>query len=75
MFDEHIKSRLIKDIRYFREAKTALEQKYPFERGDKYNRGIRKLGLTDNGLSYLDKFRELITHIGKYMILVGNLLF
>jgi WASH complex subunit 7 len=65
MFDEHIKSRLIKDIRYFRENKTQLEQKYSYERADKFNKGIRKLGLTPDGLSCLDQFRMLITHIGK----------
>jgi WASH complex subunit 7 len=67
MFDEHIKSRLIKDIRYFRENKTQLEQKYAYERADKFNKGIRKLGLTPDGLSYLDQFRMLISHIGNAM--------
>ncbi|GFG31853.1 hypothetical protein Cfor_02661 [Coptotermes formosanus] len=67
MFDEHIKSRLIKDIRYFRENKAQLEQKYSYERADKFNKGIRKLGLTPDGLSYLDQFRMLISHIGNAM--------
>lgn len=68
MYDEHIKSRLIKDIRYFRENKTRLEQKYSYDRADKFNKGIRKLGLTADGLSYLDQFRMLISHIGKIWI-------
>ncbi|GAB6032534.1 hypothetical protein CHUAL_011427 [Chamberlinius hualienensis] len=67
MFDEHIKSRLIKDIRYFKEIKAQNDQKYPFERAEKFNRGIRKLGLTPDGRSYLDQFRQLITHIGNAM--------
>ncbi|XP_021927247.1 WASH complex subunit 4 isoform X2 [Zootermopsis nevadensis] len=67
MYDEHIKSRLIKDIRYFRENKTQLEQKYSYERADKFNKGIRKLGVTADGLSYLDQFRMLISHIGNAM--------
>ncbi|XP_069694005.1 WASH complex subunit 4 isoform X2 [Periplaneta americana] len=67
MYDEHIKSRLIKDIRFFRENKTQLEQKYSYERADKFNKGIRKLGLTSDGLSYLDQFRMLISHIGNAM--------
>ncbi|XP_049805094.1 WASH complex subunit 4 [Schistocerca nitens] len=67
MYDEHIKSRLIKDIRYFRENKNQLESKYPFDRAEKFNRGIRKLGLTADGQSYLDKFRTLISHIGNAM--------
>jgi WASH complex subunit 7 len=42
-------------------------QKYPFERAEKFNKGIRKLGLTPDSLSYLDQFRELITQVGKQM--------
>ncbi|TKS73206.1 WASH complex subunit 4 [Collichthys lucidus] len=57
MYDEHIKSRLIKDIRFFRETKDQSDQKYPFERAEKFNRGIRKLGITPDGQSYLDQFR------------------
>ena len=37
---------------------------YPFERADKFNKGIRKLGLTADGDSYLDQFRNLISQIG-----------
>ncbi|XP_073476379.1 WASH complex subunit 4 isoform X1 [Aquarana catesbeiana] len=67
MYDEHIKSRLIKDIRHFREVKDQNEQKYPYERAEKFNRGIRKLGLTPEGQSYLDQFRQLISQIGNAM--------
>lgn len=37
---------------------------YPYERADKFNKGIRKLGLTADSESYLDQFRTLITQIG-----------
>nr|XP_033806701.1 LOW QUALITY PROTEIN: WASH complex subunit 4 [Geotrypetes seraphini] len=67
MYDEHIKSRLIKDIRFFREVKDQNDQKYPFERAEKFNRGIRKLGITPDGQSYLDQFRQLISQIGNAM--------
>ncbi|XP_048863417.1 WASH complex subunit 4 isoform X1 [Brienomyrus brachyistius] len=67
MYDEHIKSRLIKDMRFFRETKDQSDQKYPFERAEKFNRGIRKLGITPDGLSYLDQFRQLISQIGNAM--------
>lgn len=67
MYDEHIKSRLIKDIRFFRETKDQSDQKYPFERAEKFNRGIRKLGITPEGQSYLDQFRQLISQIGNAM--------
>nr|CAD7454963.1 unnamed protein product [Timema tahoe] len=67
MFDEHIKSRLMKDFRFFRENKVQLDQKYSYERADKFNKGIRKLGLAADGKSYLDQFRMLISHIGNAM--------
>jgi len=67
LYDEHIKARLIKDIRFFKESKEEFDQKYPFERAEKFNKGIRKLGLTDDGQSYLDQFRALITQIGNAM--------
>ncbi|XP_041350230.1 WASH complex subunit 4-like isoform X3 [Gigantopelta aegis] len=67
MYDEHIKSRLIKDWKFFRENHMHTDQKYPFERADKFNKGIRKLGMTPDGESYLDQFRTLITQIGNAM--------
>ncbi|KAL5260221.1 hypothetical protein ACHWQZ_G010367 [Mnemiopsis leidyi] len=67
LYDDHIYSRLVKDARYFKEQKDELDQCYPYERADKFNRGIRKLGLTPEGLSFLDQFRILITHIGNAM--------
>lgn len=67
LFDEQIKSRLTKDILYYKEHKTQNEQKYSYERADKFNKGIRKLGLSPEGLSYLDQFRILISQIGNAM--------
>eukprot|EP00112_Aurelia_sp_Birch-Aquarium-sp1_P010618 Seg226.22 transcript_id=Seg226.22/GoldUCD/mRNA.D3Y31 product="WASH complex subunit 4" protein_id=Seg226.22/GoldUCD/D3Y31 len=66
LYDEHIKARLLKDIRFFKETRYETDQKYPFDRAEKFNRGIRKLGVVD-GLSYLDQFRLLITQIGNAM--------
>ncbi|XP_042890150.1 WASH complex subunit 4-like [Penaeus japonicus] len=66
LYDEHIKSRLLKDLQHWREVKASQEY-FPFERAEKFNRGIRKLGLSQEGLSYLDQFRGLITHIGNAM--------
>lgn len=65
MFDEQIKSRLLKDLKFFTEHKNEFNQMYPYERAEKFNFGIRKLGLNSEGLSYLDLFRKLITQIGK----------
>lgn len=60
----------MKDARYLRElgcgsATTAgTGGSYPYEKAEKFHRGIRKLGLNSTGLSYLDQFRILITHLG-----------
>ncbi|XP_023014098.2 strumpellin and WASH-interacting protein [Leptinotarsa decemlineata] len=67
IYDEHIKSRLIKDLRFFSEHKHELNQMYPYERAEKFNIGIKKLGLNQNGESYLDLFRNVVTHIGNAM--------
>lgn len=64
IYDEHIKSRLIKDLRFFSEYKIELNQMYPYERAEKFNTGIRKLGLNEQGESYLDLFRKVVTQIG-----------
>ncbi|KAI1286738.1 hypothetical protein HDE_10420 [Halotydeus destructor] len=61
LFDEHVKSRLLKDLRFFRESKSS---KFPYERAEKFVKDIRKLGLTPDGLSFLDQFRQVITEIG-----------
>lgn len=64
LFDEHIKAKLIKDISFFKESKASLNQKYPYERAEKFNRAIRKLGLLNENQTYMDQFRILISHIG-----------
>jgi WASH complex subunit 7 len=64
LYDDHIKSRLIKDIRYFKEKREELDNQYPYDRAEKFNRDIKKLGMTPEGLSYLDQFRMLITEVG-----------
>jgi len=68
LFDDQIKSRLAKDARFFKEnSRTTLDQKYPFDRAAKFNKGIRKLGTIDGQSSYLDQFRLLISQIGNTM--------
>ncbi|CAL8084419.1 unnamed protein product [Orchesella dallaii] len=72
LYDEQIKSRLSKDIRLFKQSyqePSAAAQNYTyatllFDRAMKFKKGIRKLGLTEDGLSPLDQFRVLISHIG-----------
>ncbi|XP_033225623.1 WASH complex subunit 4 isoform X2 [Belonocnema kinseyi] len=64
LFDEHIKSRLMRDIRFIKSQRESGGSPYTYERAEKFQKGIRKLGMTADGLSYLDQFRQLITHIG-----------
>jgi WASH complex subunit 7 len=52
------------DLRYFKEVKDQTDQRYPFERADKFTKIIRKLGVNDKGESCLDHFRQLVTEIG-----------
>lgn len=67
LYDDHIKSRLYKDIRFFRESRTDLNNRYPYARSDTFNREIRKLGLTETGLSYLDQVRPLFCQINLFI--------
>ncbi|XP_026472062.1 WASH complex subunit 4-like [Ctenocephalides felis] len=67
LYDEHIKSRLLKDLRYFREHKTESNPMYSYDRAYNFNKAIRKLGISSTGQSYLDHFRLLITHLGNAM--------
>ncbi|EFC45800.1 hypothetical protein NAEGRDRAFT_36287 [Naegleria gruberi] len=66
LFDDHIKSRLLKDIRFYKdEALKSLDNKFPLKSAKKFIKDIKKLGLSSqSGLSYLDQFRVLITEIG-----------
>lgn len=66
LYDEQIKSRLMKELRAFSERKqTNNYPLYSYERADAFNKDIRKLGLSDDGKSYMDLFRKVITHVGK----------
>jgi WASH complex subunit 7 len=64
IFDDHIKSRLIKDVRYFKENCTKLSNLYPIQRANNFGKYIQKLGLNKNGLTYIAEFKNLITEIG-----------
>lgn len=43
----------------------ATQEHFPYESAEKFNRNIRKLGVSPEGLSFLDQFRGLVSHIGK----------
>ena len=67
LFDDHIKSPLMKDLRYFRQERASLGNRYPFARAERFNRDVRRLGVSADGLTVLDRFRILITEIGNAM--------
>ncbi|EFA80426.1 hypothetical protein PPL_07260 [Heterostelium album PN500] len=67
LFDDQIKSRLYKNLKYFRENKEQLGNMYPYEMAIEFEKDIRQLGITEAGLSFLDQFRILITYIGNAM--------
>eukprot|EP00300_Choanocystis_sp_HF-7_P018300 c20000_g1_i1.p1 GENE.c20000_g1_i1~~c20000_g1_i1.p1 ORF type:complete len:1160 (+),score=330.55 c20000_g1_i1:1-3480(+) len=67
LFDDHIFSPCLKSHKYFRENKEQLNNMYPYDRADNFNRHIRKLGVTADNLTFLDQFRILITEIGNAM--------
>ena len=64
LYDDHIKSRLKREMKFFNESQEDLDHEYPFERALAFNKDIRKLGVTSSGLTYMDKFREAITEVG-----------
>ncbi|KAJ7526561.1 hypothetical protein O6H91_16G012300 [Diphasiastrum complanatum] len=63
LFDDHIKSRLMKERRFYKENKGKIDNGYPVARAERLNKDIKKLGLTE-GLSFLDQFRRLIAEMG-----------
>ncbi|KAI3381952.1 hypothetical protein SNEBB_009586, partial [Seison nebaliae] len=67
LFNEEIKSRLVKDLKYFNDNKVQLKQHFPFELAEKANKNIRKLGFLENNYSYYEYFRLLLTQIGNAM--------
>ncbi|CAM6083172.1 unnamed protein product [Calypogeia fissa] len=64
LFDDHIKSRLIKEHRFYKESRLKGTKDYPVGRADRLNKDVRKLGVTDDGLTFLDQFRQLISEMG-----------
>ena len=64
LYDEFIHNPLMQEQRFYRKNKDKLKNLYPYERAERIARDIRRLGTTKGGATYLDKFRQLITHIG-----------
>ena len=64
--DKYIKSHLSRERRWYKSHKETdeVDGQYPFERAVKFNKDIKKLGVSDDGLTFIDQFRLLITEIG-----------
>ena len=54
----------LQSLSWIKSSSHGLPLQYPYERADKFNKVIRKLGVSPDGLTYLDQFRILITQIG-----------
>ena len=63
LYDDNIKSRLLKDVRYFKTHRTELESKYPYKRAEAFIKSIKRMGMT-HGMDFLGAFRKLVTEIG-----------
>lgn len=65
LYDDYIRSHLSKERRWFRKHRDqCVGSMYPYERATDLARDIRKLGVGEDGRSFLDHFRVLITEIG-----------
>ena len=75
LFDDHIKSRLLKDIKFFAANKEKTNGQYPINRAEKFANDMKKLGVTEDGRTCLDQFRQLVAEIGNalgYMRMVRS---
>jgi WASH complex subunit 7 len=66
LYDDNVKSRLIKDVRFYKAKRRELDNKYPYDRSEGFIKSIKRLGNV-GGMDYLGQFRKLITEIGNAM--------
>ena len=67
MMDEYVKSKLLIHRRWFEKHKNDVNNEYPYEKAVEFNDEIAQLGITEDGQTFIDKFRLLITEIGNAM--------
>uniref|UniRef100_A0A0N5AK55 WASH complex subunit 7 n=1 Tax=Syphacia muris TaxID=451379 RepID=A0A0N5AK55_9BILA len=67
LYDDHIRGQLVKEIRHFYAFADQTGKMYSVKRAQRFNASVKDLGVSDEGYSFLDKFRVLITHIGNVM--------
>lgn len=64
LYDDVIKSKLLKEIKLFEQYKEKMNRRFAFERAEKFNTDMRNIGSTDDGKTYLDRFRQVVTEVG-----------
>lgn len=64
LYDEFISNPLMQELRYYKKHKNDLNNMYPYERAENMMKQIKRLGTSKSGTNYMEKFRQLITHIG-----------
>ncbi|KAI6194393.1 hypothetical protein M3Y96_01119900 [Aphelenchoides besseyi] len=67
LFNEQIRNQLVKDIRYYRDSMDELKQMYPVRRAERFNNAMAKLGIMNDGQTYLTRFCELLSQIGNVL--------
>jgi WASH complex subunit 7 len=63
LYDDNIKSRLMKDVRFFKTKRKELDSKYPHARAEAFMKSIKRMGMA-HGIDFLGAFRKLVTEIG-----------
>ena len=64
LFDDHIKSKLIKLFRHFRDTKHETNSRFSYDAAERLNREVKKLGVSSDGSTFIDHFRRQVTEIG-----------
>jgi len=64
LYDDYVRSHLSRERRWFKKHREECKARYPFERAQDFAKKIRKLGVGDDGRSFLDHFRALLTEVG-----------
>lgn len=61
LYDDQIMSQILIERKFFTQNKDSLAQMYPYDRAEEFNKKIKRLGVFEDGGTYLDKFRTLVT--------------
>ncbi|KAG5503470.1 hypothetical protein JKF63_05609 [Porcisia hertigi] len=65
LHDDYVRSHLLKDVRVVRQRKKDQQSiKYPVEQADQLIREMDRLGVAHDGVSFLEKARQLVSEMG-----------